>query len=73
MAGGDLLQTEPREEAARVASLLVDLDVLADAHHAELGMARPEPALQLLTIVIHHEQRMSGANLGVADVAEALR
>jgi hypothetical protein len=36
-------------------------------------VARGEPALQLLALVIDHEQRVGGADLGVADIAEALR
>ena len=40
------------DELARIALLLVDLDVLADAHHPQLGVLVAQPALDLRRLAL---------------------
>ena len=66
VAALQLAQLEALHELARRARLLVDLDRLAGAHHAQLGVALAQPGLRRLGVGLHDDHRVAGAHLGLA-------
>ena len=66
VGAADRLELEAADEVAREAGLLVDLDRLARAHHAQLGIALAQPLDGALRVGLHHDHRVARPHLGLA-------
>jgi hypothetical protein len=66
MAALHVGQPEALDELLRRARLLVDLNRLPGAHHAQLRIALVQPGLGLGGVGLDHDHRVASARLGIA-------